>query len=139
MAALTGRTLLISVGGTEYNTQVFEAHVDADDADSDSITFAEAAAGGGRAYTLNITLTQDMATGTLWDRIWSAAGTDVAVLMKPYGNAAASATQPHYSMSANVREPNGTLIGGEADSSPTKRLTVEVEWPLAAKPTKVIA
>ena len=42
-------------------------------------------------------------------------------------------------MTANVREPNGTLIGGEADASTTKRMTVEVEWPLTAKPTKIIA
>jgi len=90
-------------------------------------------------YTLSITLTQDAVTGTLWDKIWTAAGSDVAVIMKPYGNTTASATQPHYSMTANVREPNGTLIGGEADASPTKRFTTEVEWPLAAKPTKIIA
>jgi hypothetical protein len=137
MAALNGRTLVITVGATDYTTQVFSAEVQADDADSDDITFAEAAAGGGRQYTLAVKLTQDMATGTLWDKIWTAAGTDVAVLLKPYGNAAASTAQPHYSMTANVREPNGTLIGGEADASPTKRQTVEVEWPLAAKPTKV--
>jgi len=139
MAALTGRTMVITVGGTDYTAQVFEAHVDADDADTDEITFAEAAAGGGRSYVLAIKLTQDMVASTLWDRIWSASGTDVACLLKPYGNAAASVTQPHYSMTANVREPNGTLIGGEADSSPTKRFTVEVEWPLTAKPLKVTA
>lgn len=137
MAALTGRSLLISVGGTNYEAQVFAATVDADDAESDQTTFAEAAAGGGRQYVLKLTLTQDMAASTLWSKIWDAAGTDVAVLMKPYGNATASASQPHFNMTATVKEPNGTLIGGEADPSPTNRLQVEVEWPLAAKPTRV--
>ena len=139
MAALTGRTLLISIGGTEYNTQVFEAHVDADDADSKDITFAEAAAGGGRKYTLAITLTQDLIASTLWDKIFTAAGSDVTVLMKPYGNTAASATQPHFSMTANVREPNGTFIGGQADANVQTRYNIEVEWPLAAKPTRVVS
>lgn len=139
MAALTGRTLTISVAGTDYTTQVFSAAVEADDADSDAITFAEAAAGGGRKYVLALTLTQDMVASTLWDRIWTSAGTDAAVILKPYGNTTASATQPHYSMSANIREPNGTLIGGEADANPLTRYTVEVEWPLNSKPTKVIA
>jgi hypothetical protein len=139
MAALTARTMLISVGGTDYTTQVFEAHVDADDADSDEITFSEAAAGGGRQYTLAFKLTQDLVASTLWDRIWTASGTDVAVLLKPYGNTVATVAQPHFSMTANIREPNGTFIGGEADAAPTKRLTTEVEWPLSAKPTRVTA
>lgn len=139
MAALTGRSLLISVAATEYAAQVFAATVEADDADNDNVTFAEASAGGGRTYTLKITLTQDMVTTTLWRKIWDVAGTDVAVLMKPYGNATASATQPHFTMTATVKEPNGVILGGEADASPTNRLQVEVEWPLLAKPTMVTA
>lgn len=139
MAALTGRTLVISVGGTDYTSQVFDARVVSDDADTDEITYAEAAAGGGRKYTLEIKLLQDMAASTLWDKIWTASGTDVAVLYKPYGNTTASAAQPHYTMTANVREPNGTLIGIEANASPLVRATVECEWPLTAKPLKVIA
>lgn len=139
MAALTARTLVISVGGTDYSAQVFNAEVRADAADSDDVTFADATAGGGRQYTLGLTLTQDMATSSLWNQIWASSGTDVTVLMKPYGNSTASSTQPHYSMSANVREPDGVLIGGDADASTTKRLKVEVEWPLAAKPNKVVA
>ena len=139
MAALNGRTLTMTVAGTDYTTQVFSSEVKADDADSDDITFAEAAAGGGRQYTLALKLTQDMAATTLWSKIWDAAGTDVACVLKPYGNVAPSVAQPHFTFSANVREPNGTIIGGEADASPTKRQTVEVEWPLAAKPTRVTA
>lgn len=139
MAALSGRTMVITVGGTDYTAQVFEARVDADDADSDEVTFAEAAAGGGRKYVLAFKLTQDLIASTLWDKIWVASGTDVACVLKPYGNAAASVSQPHFTMTASVREPNGTLIGGEADASTTKRQVVEVEWPLTAKPTRVTA
>lgn len=137
MAALTGRSLVLTVGGTDYSTQVFSCAVEADDADSDEVTFAEAAAGGGRKYTLNVKLTQDMAATTLWSKIWDSAGEDVAVLLKPYGNLVASDTQPHYSLTANVREPKGTLFGGDADASPSKRWSVEVDWPLSAKPTRV--
>jgi hypothetical protein len=139
MAALTGRTLKIDVGGTDYTSQVFAATINAEDAESDQVTFAEAAAGGGRQYTLNITLTQDMAASTLWSEIWENAGTDAAFELIPYGNATATATQPHFTGTATIREPNGTLIGGEADASPTNRLTVEVEWPLSGKPTRVTA
>lgn len=139
MAALSGRTLKISVDSTDYETQVFAATVEADDAESDNVTFAEAAAGGGRQYLLKITLTQDMAASTLWSEIWDNAGSDVEVLMKPYGNATASASQPHFTMTATIKEPNGVLFGGEADASPTNRWQTEVEWVLAAKPTRVTA
>lgn len=137
MAAVTGRTMTIRVAGIEYAAQVFAATVHSTYAGDDNVTYAAAAAGGGQAYVLKLTLTQDMAASTLWSKIWDAAGTDVAVLMKPYGNASASVTQPHYTMTATVKEPNGTIIGGEADASPTNRLQVEVEWPLAAKPVMV--
>lgn len=139
MAALTGRTLKMEIDAVEYSPQIFEASVDADDADSDEVTFAEAAAGGGRAYVLHLVLTQDMAASTLWSMIWDEAGSDAAVTLIPYGNTVATTDQPHFTMSAQVKEPNGTLIGGEANSSPTARQKVEVDWPLAAKPTRVTA
>ncbi len=137
MAALTARTLTLTIATVEYAAQVFTAEVESGPADEDDVTYAEATAGGGRVYFLNLKLTQDMASTGLWTTIFGSAGSDVAVLMRPYGNASASATQPHFTMTANVREPDGVLIGGEADSSTTKRQVVEVQWPLTAKPTKV--
>jgi hypothetical protein len=139
MAALTARSLLIQVAATEYAAQVFTAQFEAAAADTDDVTYAEAAAGGGRTYQLSLKLTQDMAASTLWRKIFDAAGTDVAILMKPYGNAAASVTQPHFTATCNVREPDGVFIGGEADASTTKRQVVEVEWPCTAKPVMVTA
>lgn len=136
MAALTGRFLKISVGGAEYNTQVFEAHVDRAKADSNSVTFAEAATGQGGDYTLNIKLTQDQAASTLWSLMWDSAGTDVAVIVKPYGNADPSAGQPHWSTTATISEPEGTLFGGEANASPSERWTTEVEWK-CTRPVKI--
>lgn len=139
MAALSARSLKITIDAVERFSQVFAATVNADDAESDEVTFEEAAAGGARAYTLNLTLTQDMAASSLWTSIWDEAGGDVPVILMPYGNAVASADQPHFSMTASIREPNGTLIGGEADANPLTRFNVEVEWPLLSKPTRVVA
>lgn len=137
MAALNARSLLIQVAATEYAAQVFTASFDSAAADTDDVTYAEAAAGGGRVYVLTLKLTQDMVSTTLWRKIFDAAGTDVAILMKPYGNASASVTQPHFTATCNVREPDGVFIGGEADAAPTKRQVVEVEWPCTAKPVMV--
>lgn len=137
MTALGTRELTVSIGGTDYTAQVFNCEIVSRAGDSDQTTFAEAAGGGSRVYALKFVLTQDLATTGLWDKIWSAAGTTVAALIKPYGNAAASPTQPHYTGNVIVTEPDGTLIGGDADSSATKRWTVEVSWDFTAKPTKV--
>ena len=137
MAALGTRLLVITIGGTDYTAQCSKAVITSGEADSDFVTFADAAAGGKREYKLNLEAVQDAATGTLWDKVWTASGTTVACILKPYGNATASVGQPHYSFNAVVTEPDGDYIGGEADASTTARFTFEVEWPLEAKPTKV--
>lgn len=138
MAGIDKRLLKISVAGTDYTAQVSKAVITSGESDSDFVTFADAAAGGAREYKLEFTAVQDAAAASLWDKVWSAAGTTVACILKPYGNAAASATQPHYSFNAVVSEPDGDLIGGEADSSVTARQVIECAWTLEAKPTKVV-
>lgn len=139
MAALGTRTLVLTIGGTDYTAQVSRAVITSGEADSDFVTFADAAAGGSREYRLEFTAVQDLATTTLWDKVWSSAGTSVAYLLKPYGNATASPTQPHYSGNATITEPDGDFIGGEADASSSARMTFECSWVLTAKPTKVTA
>lgn len=139
MAALGTRSLQISVAATDYTAQVFNVDISSEAADDSEVTYAEAAAGGGRVYTLNFTAYQDMTTGTLWDKVWASAGTSAAVIIKPYGNAAASTTQPHYTGNVTITEPDGVLIGGEANSSATARQKFEASWVFAAKPTKVTA
>jgi hypothetical protein len=137
MAALGTRLLVLTIGGTDYTAQVSKAVITSGDADSDFLTFAVAAAGGAREYRLEFEAVQDMATGTLWDKVWTATGTSVAYILKPYGNATASPAQPHYSGNATITEPDGDFIGGEADSSTSGRMTFECSWVLDARPTKV--
>lgn len=139
MAALGTRLLTLSVGGVDFTAQVSNCRIVSGSADSDFTTFADAAAGGARQYKLTFTAVQDPATGTLWDKVWTAAGTSVAVLIKPAGGTAASATQPHFSGNAIITEPDGDLLGGEADASATARFTFECEWVFTAKPTRLVA
>ncbi|WP_395691795.1 hypothetical protein [Nocardioides sp.] len=137
MTALGTRQLVLTIGGTDYTAQVSNCEITSQAAESDVTTFAEAAAGGAREYRLKFTGLQDLTTGTIWDKVWSAAGSSVAALVKPYGNSTASPTQPHYSGNVTITEPDGTLIGGDADASTTSRWTFECEWVFSAKPTKV--
>lgn len=137
MAALGTRMLKVKIGSTEYTADVSVCEIVSGAADSDFTSFADAAAGGAREYRLRLVLRQDLATGTLWRTIWGSAGTSVAVKVNPYGNATATATEPHYTGNVTVTEPDGVLIGGEANSSTSARMTVEVAWVFAAKPTEV--
>lgn len=139
MAALGTRLLTVSIGGTDYSAQVSDCRITSGEADSDFVSFADAATGGAREYALEFTAVQDPATGTLWDKIWTAAGTTVAVIIKPAGGTTASATQPHFTGNVVVSEPDGDLLGGEADASTSARFTFEAAWKFTAKPTRLVA
>lgn len=139
MAAIGTRLLTLTVGATEYAMQVSTCKIVSAETDSDFVSFADAAAGGGREYSLALTFVQDAATGSLWDQLWTNAGDEVPFLIRPYGNALATAGQPHIAGTAIISEPDGDLFGGEADPSPSNRFVTEVEWKCTEKPTKVVA
>ena len=124
--AITGtRKLKIEVDGTEYTTAVSNCRVTSAEADSDFTTFADAAAGGARQYQLVGTAGQDYAADSFWDVMYSQAGTDLAVTIMPEGNASPSASQPHFTTTATIQEPDGDLLGGEANKSLTAKFTFD--------------
>lgn len=137
MAALGTRTLKVKIGATEYTAQVSKCVVTSGEADADFVTFADAAAGGAREYRLEFTAVQDLATGTLWSQVFTAAGTTVAVSIAPYGATTATATAPFVNGNVVITEPDGDFIGTEADASTTARATFECSWVFTAKPTLV--
>lgn len=140
MAKLGTRSLVLRVGATptDYTGSVSKVVVTAGESDSDFTTFADAAAGGAREYYLEMTLAQDPATNSLWRLMWDSPGTDVAAEVWPNGrpvSGTASATQPKFTGTVTVAEPDGDLLGGEADKSNTKVFVSEVKWKWLSKPT----
>jgi hypothetical protein len=136
MTALGTRSLKIKVGTTEYTATVSRVEITSAAADSDFVSFADAATGGAREYALEFTAVQDLETTTLWNYVWANPGTTVAVKVNPYGVATATATQPIYTGNVTIAEPDGTLVGGEANSSTTAKMTFDCRWVFTAKPTK---
>lgn len=149
MAALGTRALVFEAATAaaptvfaDYTAAVSNVRVVPAESDTDFVTFADAAAGGAREYTLALTMVQDLATGSLWMKTFSETGTDVPVKIWPNGKPGGgtpTATQPLVSGTVQVREPDGDWIGGEADASVTQRFTTEVEWKFTAKPTRAIS
>lgn len=137
MARISGRLLTLTIDGNDFAGEVSRAAVTSGEGESDFVTFADAAAGGSRDYKLALTMEQNAASGSLWSEIFDNVGDTVPYVIAPYGNAVASATEPHFGGNAIIREPDGDFIGGEANPSPTSAMTVEVEWSCTARPTKI--
>lgn len=139
MAAIGTRKLKLNIDGDDVTCEVSAAVITSKETESDFVSFCDAAAGGGREYGLKLTFVQDAAAASLWDKVWTAAGTDVEAVVMPYGNATPTATEPHFEGTVTIIEPDGDLLGGEADASGSARFVTEVEWVYNAKPVRVVA
>lgn len=139
MARVTPRLISLEVETIDRSDEISKAIITAGASDSDFMSFLAARSGGTRDYTLSMTIAQDHASGTLWDLIWTGAGTEVEGIYAPYGNVAPSTSQPHYSFVAVVSEPDGDFLGAEATDSTSAVAVIEVAWELTAKPTKITA
>ena len=128
------RKLILKVGGTDYSASVSMAEIVAGEMDTDFVSFADALAGGPREYKLHIVLKQDTAASSLWYFAWANVGQDVAFELWPNGGTVPSATTPKVTGTANVREPDGTLLGGEASPRVNAKQTIECEWICTGKP-----
>jgi hypothetical protein len=133
------RKTVLKVASTDFSDHISDCRIVAGDKDSDFMSFVEALAGGARDYTLKLKLKQDTAAASLWYYIWGSAGTDVAVEFWPCGvTSPATAATPKFSGTVTVKEPDGDLLGGEANRSATAVNVAEVEWVFTAKPTLTI-
>jgi hypothetical protein len=139
MSRVTPRLIELLVETVDRSDEISKAEIISGAKSSDFTSFLEARSGGGREYALNMTVAQDHASGTLWDLIWTGAGTEVDGVYAPYGNETPTVSQPHYGFTAVVAEPDGRMLGAEANSSTTAVATVDVSWKLLAKPTKITA
>lgn len=137
MARLGTRKLLVEIDGVEYSAQVSNCRIVGAEADSDFVTFADAAAGGKRDYTLAFTAEQNLDTTSLWSQMWDSAGDTVPVTIMPEGNEEPSVAAPHFQGNVVISEPDGDLLGGEANADPTAAFTFEAEWRFTARPTKI--
>lgn len=136
MAFIGTRKLTALIDAVEMSTQVSTLEITSSETDSNFVPFADAASGGGRTYKLHVVAAQDASTGTFWDKMWTKVGQDVAVTIKPYSGVASPAT-PWFTGTVTIVEPNGVMLGGDADGSTTNVFTIDVEWVFTARPVRV--
>jgi hypothetical protein len=132
------RSLKISVDGTDREAEVTSCTITSKAADAGLVTFANAAAGGTREYSLKFTAIQDPSADSLWDELWSHTGDDVDVVILPAGGTV-DATHPAFTGTVTITEPDGDILGGDASIVSTDRFTFDCEWVYTAKPVRTVA
>lgn len=110
MAYIDARHMKLKIGSTTYGDM---SKVEITSDDKDDLTFGEIQSGETKIYSLELTILQDFASGSLWKALYDAAGDDVAFTLMPYGNTTPAVGQEHIVFTATVVEK--PTIGGEAD------------------------
>lgn len=128
-----GANLSLTFDGEEFNADGTAVVLDNEEGDTDSVTFAELAAGDARQWFFTLTAIGDYSAGSIWDLLWTNSGQEVPFVFKPYGNPAASAAQPHFTGDAKVvaKPP----IGGTAGET----WTFEARLDVVGAPARIVA
>lgn len=132
---IRGSKLALTLGspGVDYWADIQSYLLTNEEADSDVITFADAAEGGARQFKLTGTAIQSTAAASFWRYIWENTGEEVAFTLVPHGNAEASVAQPHFVGIVKIgAKPD---VGGEASISASSTFTFDFEWDVVGAPT----
>lgn len=118
--------------GSDFSADLLSYIFENEEADSDTITFEDAASGGARQWYMRGEAIQSLASASFWEYVWANSGEEVAFVVAPFGNAVASATQKHFTGTLKIGpKPN---FGGEANTSSTAAFTFEFEFELIGEP-----
>lgn len=110
--AVDGKKLTLTIGTVELHIQAMKAILDNEEAEASTVTFEEANQGGGRNYFIDLTAIQSLDAQSWWRFSWDNPGVEATFTLRPAGNAAASATQPHFT--GKITMPPRPKLGGEA-------------------------
>lgn len=112
MAKYKGKDLSLTIDGDEVNLEATSVVLDSEDADTDSVTFAELADGTPQQWFFTINAISDYGDGSVWEKFWSSAGdSGIAYVFAPYGGAA-STSHPHFTGTLTI--PKKPPVGGTA-------------------------
>jgi hypothetical protein len=142
MAASTrikGNALKLTIGGTDYYADIISAVLQNEDAPSNVVTFADAAAGGAAQWYFTITAIQSTDTASFWKKMWDIAGgtTNIAYVFNPWGVTTPTTSKPNFTGNVRLKNVNSITIGGTA--SVTDEYTFDIRLECQENPTLVTA
>jgi hypothetical protein len=139
MTQIGTRKMKVEVDGVDFTDSVSNARFVRADGNTDFLSFAAASGTGGGDYSFQGVAAQDLAAGSLWRKLYDDSGTEVVVTLMPYGNATPSVGEPHVEATVTLAEPTDDLVGGEANTSQSARMTFNFSCACLAKPALVTA
>ncbi|QRY40849.1 hypothetical protein JVX92_00710 [Microbacterium hominis] len=126
--------LTLGSPGAEFSADIISWSIENEQADSDVITFEDAANGGSRQFKLKGSAVQSTASASFWRYVWANSGdTGVAYTIAPHGNAVATVAEPHFIGTLTIGAK--PTIGGEASTSSSSAFTFDFEFEIDGEPS----
>jgi hypothetical protein len=116
---IKANALQLTIDGTDYWADFSSVMMQSEEAASDVTTFYDASLGGRRDFFFTVSGVQSTEDGSFWRAMWADAGTEVAFIYAPHGNATASADQPHFTGTLRLPPQGALMLGGEASPDGT--------------------
>jgi hypothetical protein len=122
---LKGSGLSFTVGTTDFAPDATNVRLTWGDADSGTVTFADAANGTTQQATISGTMIQSLTGSSFWRYAYANTGKEIAFKYAPGLNTTATADKPIFS--GTVRIGNRPDLGGDAQVSGDD-WTADFEW-----------
>jgi hypothetical protein len=116
---IKANALKLTIDGTDYWADFSSVMLQSEEAASDVTTFYDASLGGRRDFFFTVSGVQSTESTSFWRAMWADAGTEVAFIYAPHGNATASANQPHFTGTVRLPPQGAVMLGGEASPDGT--------------------
>lgn len=128
---IKGAALALSFGGTDYWADHTSVKLENEEGNADTVTFADAAAGGSRKFYFTLAAIASTQVGSFWRYVWANTGATVAYRYAPHGNAVAEPDKPHFV--GTVKIGPKPSMGGDAGAD--NEFTFEARLDCQEEPT----
>ena len=116
---IKANALLLSIDGTDYWADFSSVVMQSEDASADVTTFYDASLGGRRDFYFTVSGVQSVEAASFWRAMWADAGSEVAFIYAPKGNATAGADAPHFTGTVRIPAKGAFMLGGDASADGT--------------------
>ena len=116
---IKANALKLTIASTDYWADLSMVELASEPSSADTTTYYDSSVGGRMDWFLTVSGIQSTATASFWRAMWAAAGTEVAFVYAPHGNATASATQPHFTGTVRIPAAGAFMLGGQSSPDGT--------------------
>lgn len=116
---IKANSLKLTIDGNDYWSDFSSVVMQSEDASADVTTFYDASIGGRRDFYFTVSGVQSVEAASFWRAMWADAGSEVAFVYAPKGNATAGADAPHFTGTVRIPAKGAFQLGGEASADGT--------------------